>query len=70
MSRNSSIVIRSSCLPGGRSGRAGRPPSCRVRTEEEIADCRAPAVSNPALRQMMRPIVQHVAALTERAQIL
>jgi hypothetical protein len=41
-----------------------------VRTEEEIADCRAPSVSDPALRQMVRPIVQHVAALTERAQIL
>jgi hypothetical protein len=35
-----------------------------VRAEEEIADCRAPAVGDPALRQMMRPIVQHVAALT------
>ena len=42
----------------------------RVRAEEEIADCRAPAVSDPALRQMVRPIVQHVAALTERAQVL
>ena len=43
---------------------------CRIRTKEEIADCRAPAVSDPALCQMVRPIVQHVAALTERAQIL
>jgi hypothetical protein len=42
----------------------------RVWTEEEIADCRAPAVSDPALCQMVRPIVQHVAALTERTQIL
>ena len=41
-----------------------------VRTEEEIADCRTPAVSDPALRQMVRPILQHVTALTERAQIL
>jgi hypothetical protein len=30
---------------------------------------RAPAASDPALRQMMRPIVQHVAALAERAQV-
>jgi hypothetical protein len=30
---------------------------------------RAPAVSDPALRQMVRPIVQHVSTLTERAQI-
>ena len=43
---------------------------CRVRTQEQIADCRAPTVSDPALRQMVRPILQHVAALTERAQIL
>ena len=43
---------------------------CRVRAEEEIADRRAPAVSDPALRQMLRPVVQHVAALTERTQVL
>jgi len=43
---------------------------CRVQTEEEIADRRAPAVSDPALRQMVRTIVQHVAALAERAEIL
>jgi hypothetical protein len=42
----------------------------RVRTKEEIAERRAPAVSDPALRQMVRSIVQHVTALTERAQIL
>ena len=28
-----------------------------------------PPVGDPALHQMVRPIVQHVAALTERAQI-
>jgi hypothetical protein len=50
--------------------RCQRGDQCRVRAEEEIADCRAPAVSDPALRQMVRPVVQHVAALTERAQIL
>ena len=44
--------------------------SARIQAEEEIADCRAPAVSDPPLCQMVRPIVQHVAALTERAQIL
>ena len=41
-----------------------------VRTEEEIPDCRAPAIRDPALLQMVRPIMQHVAALTERAQVL
>jgi hypothetical protein len=40
-----------------------------VRAEEEIADRQAPTVSDPALRQMVRPIVQHMATLTERAQI-
>jgi hypothetical protein len=43
---------------------------CRIGTEEKIAGCQPPPVSDPALRQMVRPIVQHVAALTERAQIL
>ncbi len=47
-----------------------RGDQCRVRAKEEIADCQAPAVSDPPLRQMVRPIVQHVAALAERAQIL
>src|SRR5271165_1260528 len=49
--------------------RCQRGDQCWVRTEEEIADCHAPTVSDPALRQMVRPILQHVAALTERAQI-
>jgi hypothetical protein len=31
--------------------------------EEKIAGCQPPPVSDPALRQMVRPIVQHVAAL-------
>src|SRR5208282_4922277 len=55
--------------PLRRPFRCQRGDQCRVRTKEEIADCRAPAVSDPALRQMVRPIVQHVAALAERAQI-
>jgi hypothetical protein len=42
---------------------------CRIRTEEKIAGCQAPAVSDPALCQMMRPVMEDVAALTERAQI-
>jgi hypothetical protein len=36
----------------------------------KIAGCQPPAVSDPALHQMVRPIVLHVAALTERARIL
>jgi hypothetical protein len=52
------------CLPPARRDH------CRViRAEEEVAEGQSPAVSDPALRQMVRPIVQHMAALTERAQI-
>jgi hypothetical protein len=36
---------------------------CRIRTEEKIAGCQPPPVSDPALRQMAWSIVQHVAAL-------
>ena len=36
---------------------------------KEIADCESPAVSKPSLKQMVPPIVQHVAALAESAQI-
>ena len=36
---------------------------------KEIADCESPAISKPALNQMVLPIVQHVAALAESAQI-
>jgi hypothetical protein len=42
---------------------------CRIRTEEEITECQTPPVGDPALHQMVRPIVQHVAALTEGLQI-
>ena len=42
---------------------------CRIRTEEEITECQTPPVGDPALHQMVRPIVQHVAALTEGPQI-
>jgi hypothetical protein len=38
-------------------------------TEEEIAECQTPPVGDPALHQMVRPIVQHVAALTKGPQI-
>ena len=37
--------------PLRRPFRCQRGDHCRVRAEEEIADCRAPAVSDPALRQ-------------------
>jgi hypothetical protein len=50
-------------------GHPVRRHQCRIRTEEKIAGCPPPPVSDPALRQMVRPIVQHVAALTECAQI-
>ena len=35
---------------------------CRIWTEEKVAECQTPPIGNPALRQMVRPIVQHVAA--------
>jgi len=41
----------------------------RIRPEEQVADRQASPVGNPALRQMVRPVVQHVAALTKRTQI-
>ena len=53
----------------GRPFRCQRGDRYRVRTEEEIADCQAPALSDRALCQTVRPIVHHVAALKERAQI-
>jgi hypothetical protein len=42
---------------------------CRIRTEEEITERQTPPVGDPSLHQMVRPIVQHVAALTEGSQI-
>ena len=50
--------------------RRRRGDQCRIRTKEQIADGHTPSVSNPALRQVVRPVVQHVAALTERAEVL
>ena len=38
-------------------------------SQEEIAEGLAPAVGDPALRQMLWPVMQHVAALTEGAQV-
>ena len=42
---------------------------CRIPTEEKIAGCQTPPVSDPALRQVMRPIMRHAAALTERQEV-
>ena len=42
---------------------------CRIPTEEKIAGCQTLPVSDPALRQVMRPIMQHAAALTERQEV-
>ena len=49
--------------------RCQRDDQCRIRSEEKIADGHTPPVSDPALREVVRPVVQHVAALTKRAQI-
>ncbi len=60
----------------GRQGAPGARPSrqrCNQRliwTQEEIAGSQAPPASNLALSQMVRPVVQYVAALTERTQIV
>jgi hypothetical protein len=41
---------------------------CRIRTEEKIAGCQPPPVSDPALRQMVRPIVKrHLDRLFDEA---
>ena len=42
----------------------------RIWSEEKIANGHTPPVSDPALRQVVRPVVQHVAALTERTEVL
>jgi hypothetical protein len=42
---------------------------CWIRTEEKIADGQTPPVGDPSLHQMVRPVVQNVAALTERPHI-
>jgi Aminotransferase class I and II len=42
---------------------------CRIIAEEQIADGKPPSVGDPTLCQMVRPVMQHMAALTERAQI-
>jgi hypothetical protein len=52
---------------------AGRPFQCddyrRIWTEKQVADCPPSPVGDPMLCQMVRLIVQHVAALAERAQV-
>jgi len=47
----------------------GRGSADPVWSEKQIAAGAAEEVGDPALRQVMRTIVQHVAALTEAAQI-
>jgi hypothetical protein len=41
----------------------------RIWTEKEIAESQTPPIGDPPLHQMARPIVQHVAALTEGSRI-
>jgi len=43
---------------------------CRIRAEEKVTDGHTPPVSNPTLRQVVRPVMQHMAALAEGAQVL
>jgi hypothetical protein len=40
-----------------------------IRTEEKIGKGQAPPVGDPALRQVVGPIVHKMAALTERAEV-
>jgi hypothetical protein len=40
-----------------------------IRTEEKIANGQAPSVGDPALRQVVGPVVHKMAALTERAEV-
>ena len=41
----------------------------QIRPEEKVADRETPPVGDPTLCQVMRPIVQHVAALAERTEV-
>jgi hypothetical protein len=40
-----------------------------IRTEEKITYGQAPSIGDPALRQVVGPVVHKVAALTERAEV-
>jgi len=42
----------------------------RVKTEEQITESTPLQIGNPPLRQMMRPVVNQMAALAETSQVL
>jgi hypothetical protein len=68
IARQISVVL---CIQlRGRIRRRRHSDQRRVWAEEKIAVCQTPPVGDPALRQVMRPIVQHVAALAEGAEVL
>ena len=50
---------------------AGRPLYLEpaIRAQKQVADRTAEQIGDPPLRQMMRAIMEHVAALTEAAQV-
>jgi hypothetical protein len=43
---------------------------CWIRAEEKVPDGHTPPVGNPTLRRVVRPVMRHVAALAEGAQVL
>ena len=45
------------------------PPPLLIPTLVEVAECSAPEQREPAPALMLRPVVQHVAALAERLQV-
>src|SRR5215217_1369594 len=51
------------------SGSARRPRLLVIPTLVEVAEGSAPEQGEPAAAPMLRPVVQHVAALTERLQV-
>jgi hypothetical protein len=56
-------------LAGQRASAARAEPGQRcIHREEQVTDRQAPPVSDLALGQVVRPIVEHVASLTERAE--
>ena len=57
------ICVYPTCVAERLNDSAG--DQCRIRTEEKIAGCQTPPVSDT----VMRPIMQHAAALTERQEV-
>ena len=69
--RTTNTIRRKCACPSGheRAATAAKPPSRNARILEQIANCPPPEDIPPALPAMLRSIVEHMTALTERGQI-